>query len=272
MNIGNKFVKVDLSVRFWWKIIVCAWTLCLMACHAPAKNIISVNHVGPPIHVSSEDDLLKKVFLANDAFGTMKMVHQVAIEIAIGGGHSEKRKFKAILAIRRPAYFRLFILGPMDTKLIDLGYAAGKVKTFFIAPEFLRASRLPEIIQSMAKDIATIYRLDPQPLVDKRRMEDNRALSSGRSPFYILKEYYRGELIRKMSIFTASLAIARTEVIDDQHHNRNITYGDYEAWGNLLIPRSIQLAKEGPIFYWLTIRVDSVLVDQPLDEQLFNME
>jgi hypothetical protein len=37
----------------------------------------------------------------------------------------------------------------------------------------------------------------------------------------------------------------------------------------VLVPGSIHLAKEGMVFYWLSIQVESVTLDEDLDNKLF---
>jgi hypothetical protein len=231
-----------------------------------------VDHGGRAASVPDARVLLDRVLAANDGYGTLETVHRVALEIMLGRHRSEKRLFRGALAIRRPGCFRLTILGPMGVKMCDLLYAEGRTKVAYLAPELSRASRFPEIIDSIAADIAAIYRLDPQPSVTSRHMEETVTLASQRAPLYELKELRERELVRQMTIFAATMAVARSEVSDGQGGLRTITYGDYETDGKVLVPRSIHVSKEGKIFYWLSIEVESVALDQKLDEHIFVAE
>jgi hypothetical protein len=239
------------------------------ACHPPAPQVAPVSHLGAAIPLGSAAELLERVRVVNDGYGTLRTLHNVTVEIALGGDRSEKRSFRAALAIRRPGHFRLTILGPLGLKLIDLLYAAGKTRVLHVEPALQRSSRLPEIVDSIAADIAAMYRLDPQLYASRSRMEETIALASGRAPLYDLKEYRGEEIVRQMTIFAATLAISRMEVIGPHNDIRTITYGDYESRGKLLVPRSFLVAKEGDVFYWLSIQVEQVDVDLKLDDHLF---
>jgi outer membrane lipoprotein-sorting protein len=244
----------------------------LSGCPRPAPPINPVTHLGPALAVRDAEDLLQRTLAVNDGYGTLRTVHQVTLEIALGGQRSEKRSFRAALAVRRPGHFRLNVLGPMGLKLIDLLYSTGKTKVLYLAAELQRSSRMPEILDSMAGDIAAVFRLDPRLYPSRRRLEETVALASGRAPLYELKEYRGGEIARQMTIFAATLAIARMETTDEQGEIRTITYGDHEQRGKLLVPRSIHVAREGASFYWLAIHVESVDVDVDLDDHLFSGE
>jgi hypothetical protein len=222
--------------------------------------------------VRDADELLQRVLQANDGYGTLRTVHDVALELVLGGHRSEKRTFRGVLAVRRPGHFRLAILGPVGLKLVDLLYMAGKTKVVHVAPELARSSRLPAILDSIAADIAAIYRLDPQLHPSRRRLEESVSYASGQAPLYELKEYRRGELARQLTIFAATLAVARMEVVDERGDSRTIVFGDYETHGKLLVPRSVHVAIEGRVFYWLAIRVEAVDVDVKLDDHLFVAE
>lgn len=238
------------------------------ACPAPPVPVRPVDHRGTAQKIASPEQLLERVTAVNDGYGTLTTVHQVTVEIALGGDRSEKRSFRGALAIRRPAHFRLQILGPMGIKLVDLLYVRGKASVLYLEPKLQMSSRLPEIIQSIAGDIRAIYRLDPCPHADRRRMEETVTLASGRAPLFDLKEYRGKDLVRQMDIFGNTLAVARSQVVEGIDI-RTITYGDYEAHGELLVPRSIHVAKEGTVFYWLSIQVESVSIDEELDEDIF---
>jgi len=248
--------------------------VCLLAalsasgCPPPPSPVVAVEHDGRARRFPSPKNLLRETLAANDGYGTLTTIHKVALEIAIGGDRSEKRTFRAALAIRRPGHFRLQILGPMGVKLVDLLYVRGKTTVLAVDRALQRSSQLPQILESVAGDIRAIYRLDPVAEVDRRRAEESVALASGRAPLYNLREYRRGELVRQMDIFAATLAIARFQVVRGIDI-RTVTYGGYETDGKLMIPRRIHVAKEGSVFYWLSIQVESVTIDEPLDEGLF---
>jgi hypothetical protein len=242
--------------------------LTLAGCPSPPPPIVSVEHLGRAKTFSSPKELLQQTLAKNDGYGTLTTIHKVTLEIAIQGDRSEKRAFRAALAIRRPGHFRLQILGPMGVKLVDLLYVRGEVKVLTVDRALQRSSRLPEILESVAGDIRAMYRLDPVPEIDRRRADESVTLATGRTPLYNLREYRRGELVRQMDIFAATLAIARSQVVRGVDI-RTITYGGYETNGKLMIPKRIHVAKEGSVFYWLSIQVESVTIDESLDEELF---
>lgn len=239
-------------------------------CPSPRVPSQAIQHSGPAVQVSSPQELLKKVQQVNDGYGTLKSVHKVALEIALGGDRSEKRTIRGALAIYRPGLFRLQILGPMGILLADLLYRSGKVKVVEVSDALKRSSRLPEILESIAGDLRAIYRLDPLPRYDNRKMEQTVSLASGATlPLYSLKEYRRGEIVRQLDIFASSLAIARTELVNEEGDVRTITYGDFRTDGKVVVPQRIHVAKEGKIFYWLSIEAESTTLDEDLDEDLF---
>jgi len=251
--------------------------LALAGCPQRAAGPFPVDHQGRAVAVADAAELLRRVLVANDGYGTLETVHSVTIEIVLGKERSEKRSFRGLLAIQRPGSFRLQILGPVGAKLLDLLYLSGRVKVISTSPVLARSSKLPELAGSIAHDIAAIYRLDPQPEVERRSLEESIALASGRAPLYELKEYRRGNLVRQLTLFAASLAVSRCELSDGEGGLRTITYGDYQrhdagSAGSphpLLVPRSIHLAREGRVFYWLSIRVESLILDTDLDKRLF---
>jgi hypothetical protein len=241
----------------------------LLGCpHAPTR-LGKVSHDGPAIRVADADELSRRIQEVNDGYGTMETVHRVTIEIALGEGRSEKRSFKALLAIRRPGHFRVQLLGPMQIRLMDLLYQSGQVKVVQIADELRRSSRIGELVNDIAGDIAAIFRLDPQPHPTRRRIEETVSPASGRVPLYELREHRDDTLVRQMTIFAATLAISRAELSDGQGGSRTITYGDYEHFGALVVPRQIHLTREGRVFYWLAIQVESATIDPKLDDRLF---
>jgi hypothetical protein len=242
------------------------------ACPHLAATVKPVNHGGRARPVADARDLLAQLTLANDGWGTLETVHAVTIEIALGQHRSEKRSFRGLLAVRRPAHFRLQILGPAAIKLLDILYADGASRAVFVAPELARSSRLPELVSSIAGDIAAVYRLDPQPVATRRHLEESISFASGRAPLYELKEYRGETLIRQLTVFAATLAVSRCELADGHGGSRTIVFGDYEQHGKVLVPRSVHLAREGAAFYWLAIRVESVRLDVPLDKRLFLAE
>jgi hypothetical protein len=241
----------------------------LLGCpHAPMR-LGKASHEGPAIRVADADELARRVQEVNDGYGTMETVHRVTIEIALGEGRSEKRSFKALLAIRRPGHFRVQLLGPMQIRLMDLLYEAGQVKVVQLADELRRSSRIGELVNDIAGDIAAIYRLDPQPHPTRRRLEETVSTASGRAPLYELRELRDDTLLRQMTVFAATLAVSRAEIPDGQGGSRTITYGEYEHFGPLVVPRQIHLSREGRVFYWLAIQVESATIDPKLDDRLF---
>jgi hypothetical protein len=241
----------------------------LVGCHAPAPRTGPVRHEGPAVVVSGADDLLRRVLEANDGYGTLEAVHHVTIEIALGEGRSEKRSFRALLAIRRPGMFRVQLLGPVGIRLMDLLYQAGVVRIMYLATALQRSSRIAELAHDIAGDIAAVFRLDPQPHPTRRSLEETVAIASGSAPLYELHEYRGDDPVRQLTVFAASLAISRCELSDGRGGERTITYGGYERFGSLLVPRQIHLAREGRVFYWLSIQVESATIDAKLDDRLF---
>jgi len=244
--------------------------IALAACPASAP-IQQVNHEGKARKFASADQLLRETLEVNDGYGTLTTVHNVTVEIALGGQRSEKRSFRAAIAVRRPACFRLQILGPMGLKLADLLYTRGETRVLHVDRSLQRSSRLPTILESVARDIRAIYRLDPVPRVQRRQVEESVSLASGAAPLLDLKEYSGQDLVRQMDVFAATLAIARCQVVEGIDI-RTMTYGAYETNGKLMIPRQIHVAKEGSVFYWLSIRVESVSIDEELDPEIFTAD
>ncbi len=243
-----------------------------LSCGVPPAKITTVDHVGKALPQKNASALIKQVRLTNDAYRTLKAVHRVALEITIDHRRSEKRTFRGVLAIQRPDRFRLQILGPMGVKLIDLLYNGGKAQLIYLAKELSKSSRLPMIMDRVAEDIGVIYRLDPEFRADMLIMEESVSLASGRAPLYTVKELLGETVVRTMTIFAATLAIARAERHDDSDNSLTITYGDYERHDRVLVPRSIHLSREGTLSYWLSISVESVQLNQELDRKLFRAE
>jgi hypothetical protein len=249
-----------------WLVLV---AVLVVGCPKPEPVSYPVNHGGRAIQLEDASKLLQRVTEANDGYGTLKSIHQVAIEIALGGDRQEQRTFKGVIAVRRPGAFRLRVLGPAGIDLFDLLYLSGKVKILHVADMLKRSSKLPQILSSVAEDIRTIYRLDPKPEVTRRKMEESVSLASGSAPLYVLRGYRGDKLVREMDIFAASLAIARSEVVSQEGAVRTVTYGDYEQVGEVLVPRSIHVGTRGESFYWLSIKVKSVTLNEELNEELF---
>lgn len=228
-----------------------------------------VEHAGEARTFSDADALVTRARAVNDGYGTMRAVHSVEVEIALGGERTEKRAFRGVLALRRPGLFRLNILGPMGVKLVDMLYASGRVRMVYVARHLRRSSRLPEILESIAGDLRAIYRLDPLPAITRRRVEPTVSVASGRTPLYDVREYRHDEVARQLRIYANTLAIARSEVTDVGGIIRTIRYSDYRTNGELMVPRQIKVALEGSVFYWLTIRVEELALDEELDPELF---
>ena len=249
-----------------------ACVVTLLGCpHAPLRLGKAIQE-GPALRVADADELARRVQEVNDGYGTMETVHRVTIEIALGEGRSEKRSFRALLAIRRPGHFRVQLLGPMQIRLMDLLYQAGRVQVMHLADELRRSSRIGELCEDIAGDIAAIFRLDPQPHPTRRGLEETVSFASGRAPLYELRELKDEVLMRQMTIFAATMAVSRTELPDGKGGLRTITYGEYEHYGTLMVPRQIHLSREGRVFYWLAVQVESATIDPKLDDRLFLYE
>ncbi len=243
-----------------------------LSCGVPPAKITTVDHIGKALPQRDARALIKQVHQTNDAYRTLKAVHRVALEISIDHRRSEKRTFRGVLAIQRPDRFRLQILGPMGVKLIDLLYIGGRAQLLYLAETLTKSSHLPRIMGRVAEDIGVIYRLDPEFSADMLIMEESVSLASGRAPLYTLKELLGETVVRTMTIFAATLAIARAERHEDSDNTLTITYGDYERHDRVLVPRSIHMSREGTLSYWLSISVESVQLNQELDQKLFRAE
>jgi hypothetical protein len=154
-------------------------------------------------------------------------------------------------------------------KLMDLLYREGNVQVIQLAKELRRNSRIGELAADIAADIAAVFQLDPQPQPTRRTVEESVALASGRAPLYEVREFRDDLLLRQLTIFAATLALSRVEIPDGRGGSRTITYGDYEYFGHLAVPRHIHLAREGAATYWLAIQVESATIDPKLDKRLF---
>jgi hypothetical protein len=231
-----------------------------------------VTHQGAILRVKDADELYRRIIETNDGYGTLQTTHKIDLEIVLSGDRTEKKSFRAVLAINRPRLFRLNILGPMGAKLLDLLYEGGRHTLLYLDQALKKSSRFPEIIDSMVGDLRAIYRLDPLPSNMQRKMRFTQNSSTLDVPLYSLNEYRDDNLIGQMDAFATTLAIARSEGVDQSGNVRKITYRDYETDGKVMIPRTIRLTKEGPIFYWLSIKVESIALDQKQDERLFLAE
>jgi len=251
------------------KIALPLLLVCLAGCPAPPRPRYGVDHKGMAQRVTDPDDLLRRVRQINTGYAELKTVHEVTIVITPDENREEKRFVRGVLAVRRPDLFRLVLLGPGGIKLMDILYGAGRHKVLHLAPTLDRSSLLPTIIASLCQDIRAMYDLAPSPFVTRRAVEETVASASGNTPLYDLKEYRRGTIVRRMTIFASTLAISRVHEVDDRGDSRTITFGDYETDGRVLVPRSFHVARTGKLDYWLMIRVKEVTLDEGLDDRLF---
>jgi len=245
-----------------------AAAVALLAC--AAKNVgpvgVPVQHLGPARPVDGPQGLLSAVAAANDGYRTLKQVHRVAIEFVLPNGRQEQRACRGVLAISRPSRFRLTAITGRGVKLFDILHVAGKSHALHLPPQD-RHGRLPQVVASIAEDIRAIYRLHPVPATDTHRIEERVAASA--APLTDLRGYRGGQLVSEMTVFARSLAVARTELLGPGSQVRTITYGDYEHHGRLVVPRTIVVSNDGPLAYWLRIRVERTEIDPVLDPRLF---
>jgi len=234
-----------------------------------SRNWAPLNHHGPAIASPNSTDMLARAFQFNDGYKTLTSVHRVEAEIAQSQSPTKKYGFKGIIAIQRPDRFRLRVLGPMDVKFLDLVYLQGKVQIIHFSEQIQKQSKLLDIFEGIADDIKAIYRLDPHPTILKTKIEDGVAFQENRTPIFYVTERGDGNFERQMTLYAATLAIFQQEERKQNGDILNITYRDYKTLDNRHIPFLIQLTREGSVSYWLTIRVESVSIDQPIDDSLF---
>lgn len=241
------------------------------ACRRPAPPVTAVSHRGAAQRFDSARALLAAVARHNDDYRTLRAVHRVVLEIAAENGQREHHACRGVLAVQRPDRLRLVALGPAGLKLFDLLYLRGTARAVSTGPQLAGARLLPRILDSVAADLRAIYRLSPSARVDALRLDAGYS-PTNQAPLLEVAAYREGRLVEQLSVFAASLAVARTEEIDAAGDTRTVTFGDYERRGRHLVPRSILVAREGRLSYWLSITVEQLEVDPPLDPRLFAAE
>lgn len=212
------------------------------------------------------EQLVRDIRETNDGYETLKTVHRVTLRIALDGGRSENLTLRGILAIKRPAQFRLIILGPASVKLAELLYNAGDLRRLYLAKHLESSSRLPAILDSIAGDIRAIYRLQPVRPVDQRQFYEGRPKEIGRK-YYHLRELRGSKLVRTSVILADTLAVTIVE-----ERRRSISYSSHERRKELLLPRTIHLKNRGAISYTLSIEVESVDVNVTFDSAMFEAQ
>lgn len=260
-------VPSQFSFPIYCSLFFAIWS---SACSAPPRiPVTAVSHVGRAVPIKDAADLLGRVRQASHGYRQLRTVHAVTVVMAPGKPGQEKRFLRGVLAVRRPGLFRLVVLGPGGFKAMDVIFGAGRHRLLYLAPQLKRASLLPTIVASLSQDIRVIYDLQPAPYVTRRVVEETVATASGRAPLYELREYRKELLARQITVFAASLAVSRIYETDELGERRTITFGDYQRRGRYLYPKTIHVARDGSLSYWLMINVEQLELDQPLDERLF---
>jgi hypothetical protein len=226
---------------------------------------------GPARPVERAEELLQHVVERNDGYGTLRARAKISLELELGPDKSEKLTASALLRVHRPGHFRLELRAYSGELLFDLVGSRGRHRVLYVAPALLApASALSDLLPVLAADLRHLLRLDPQPSVERRAVEETVSLASGSQPLFEIREYGRGEEpVRRWTVFAASLAVARMEV-SDEGGERTITFGDYETDGRIVIPRSFHLARVGQTFYWLSCTFEELEVDAKLDGSIFD--
>lgn len=250
------------------RLALCGATVAVAACTPPPGRTTPVLHSGAAARFDTAERLLAAVARHNDHYRTLRATHRVVLEIATEDGRREHHACTGVVAVQRPDRLRLVALGAVGMKLFDLLYVAGEARAVSIAPQLARGQLLPQILRSVAGDLRAIYRLAPPLPRDRLQLEASYS-ARGHAPLFEVTAYREGRQVQQLVVFAASLAVARAEEPLPGGETRTVTYGDYERRGELLVPRSILVAREGAISYWLSIQVEQLEIDPPLDAQLF---
>jgi len=98
--------------------------------------------------------------VAEARWGTMRAVHRVHIDAAIGDGR-EQNDVRGMLAVERPDRFRLQALGPGDIQLFDIVKVGGEVK---VVQSLAGAgsSLQQKVLLSIGNDLSAAYDLEPR--------------------------------------------------------------------------------------------------------------
>ena len=98
--------------------------------------------------------------VAEARWGTMRAIHRVHIDAAIGDGR-EQNDVRGMLAVERPDRFRLQALGPGDIQLFDIVKVGGEVK---VVQSLAGAgsSLQQKVLLSIGNDLSAAYDLEPR--------------------------------------------------------------------------------------------------------------
>lgn len=98
--------------------------------------------------------------VAEARWGTMRAVHRVHIDAAIGDGR-EQNDVRGMLAVERPDRFRLQAFGPGDIQLFDIVKVGGEVK---VVQSLAGAgsSLQQKVLLSIGNDLSAAYDLEPR--------------------------------------------------------------------------------------------------------------
>ena|GEM_PF-6754280 len=239
------------------------------ACSKPPRYpILPVYHSGETKRFKTGINLFAAMRSAQDNYRRKKETWRLAIERTLANGSTLRGSFKATLSVERPHALHLSIYTSMRIKLLEV-LVVGKKRTIKFRnkkPEL--AQDLMKLLDTLLDDIQAINRFDPQPKIDRRKIEETISLRAQSDPTFSLKEYSGDRLRRQWSAYAASLAITRLE---DHHRDddiRTIIFGDFEKHQGVIVPQKIVVTHEGALTQWTSIEVIRTRVDGPANPLL----
>jgi Protein of unknown function (DUF3261) len=161
---------------------------------------------------------------------TLRAEHQVTIDAAKEGGGREQRTIRGVIAVARPDKFRLRALGPGGITLFDVLYRGGDIRILHALRDAGPGTPLERIARTMAGDLAAAYQLAPAPVERTARVEPS--------------------------------AIAVSEP------GRDVRLTEFRAVDGKSAPTHL-LIDNRTANYTVTVRVENLTLDEPLDPALF---
>jgi hypothetical protein len=98
--------------------------------------------------------------VADSRWGTMRAVHRVFIDAAIGDGR-EQNNVRGMIAVERPDRFRLQALGPGGVQLFDIVKVGGEARVIQSLAG-AGSSLQQKVLLSIAADLSAAYDLEPK--------------------------------------------------------------------------------------------------------------
>jgi hypothetical protein len=170
--------------------------------------------------------------VADARWGTMRAVHRVFIDAAIGDGR-EQNTVRGMLAVERPDRFRLQALGPGGIQLFDIVKVGGEVKVIQ-SMAGASSSLQQKVLLSIGADLSAAYDLEP------------------RLP----------SRVKNIGLKEGELRIVETE--------RTVRCMQFKEVQGQSVPTHIEIDNTA-LNYKVVIDVESATLDEKLDPALFRM-